>query len=200
MDRELETAVKSCEQWQLHQKAPAEAPLHPWKWPGQPWSRLHIDQYAGPYQGHMYLVVIDAHSKWMDVHIMHRTTSAATIMKLREIFATYGLPETIVSNNGPNFTSTEFENFLAWNGIKHTTVSPYHPASNGQEERAVRAFKEGVEKMKITTMEEKLSQFLLKYRYTPHSTTGVSPAELLWNEGWGPDLIFCVQTHGGWQL
>ena len=61
----------------------------------------------------MYLVVIDAHSKWMDVHIMHRTTSAATIMKLREIFATYGLPETIVSDNGPNFTSTEFKNFLA---------------------------------------------------------------------------------------
>ena len=126
----------------------------------------------------MYLVVIDAHSKWMDVHIMHRTTSAATIMKLMEIFAAYGLPETIVSNNGPHFTSTEFENFLAGNGIKHTTVLPYQPASNGQAERAVRAFKEGVEKLKIGTMQEKLSQFLLKYCSTPHSTTGVSPAEL----------------------
>ena len=111
--------LKKCQQCQLHQKAPAEAPLHPWEWPGQPWSRVHID-YAGPYKGHMYLVVIDAHCKWMDVHIMQSTTSAATIVKLREIFATHGLLETIVSDNGPNFTSAEFENFLSKNGIKHT--------------------------------------------------------------------------------
>ena len=76
---------------------------------------------------------------------MRSTTSAATIVKFRETFATHGLPETIISDNGPNFTSTEFENFLSKNGIKHTKVSPYHPASNGQAERAVRAFKEGVE-------------------------------------------------------
>ena len=82
------------------------------------------------HKGHMYLVVIDADYKWMDVHIMHTTTSASTIVKLREIFTTHGLPEIIVSDNGPNFTSTEFENFLAKNGIKHTKVSPYHPASN----------------------------------------------------------------------
>jgi len=77
-----------------------------------------------PYKGQMYLVVIDAHSKWMDVHIMWSTTSAATIVKLREIFVTHGLPETIVNNNGPNFTSVEFENFLSKNGIKYTKVSP----------------------------------------------------------------------------
>ena len=171
MDRELEDAVKKCQQCQLHQKAPAEAPLHPWEWPGQPWSRVHID-YAGPYKGHMYLVVIDAHSKWMEVHIMQSTTSAATIVKLKEIFATHGLPETIVSNNGPNFTSAELENFLSKNGVKHTKVLPYHPASNGQAQRAVRAFKEGVEKMEEGTMQDKLSRFLLKYRTTPHDHRG----------------------------
>ena len=110
---------------------------------------------------------------------MHTTTSASTIIKLREIFATHYLPETIVSDNGPNFTSTEFENFLAKNGIKHTKVSPYHPASNRQAERAVRAFKEGVEKMEEGNMQEKLSCFLLKYHTTPHSTTGIPPPELL---------------------
>ena len=171
MDKELENAVKSCSQCQLHQKAPQEAPLHPWEWPGQPWSRLHID-YAGPYKGHMYLMVMDAYSKWMDVHIMKSTTSAATIEKLREIFATHGLPENIVSDNGPNFTSAEFEDFLAKNGIKHTKVSPHQPASNGQAERAVRVFKEGMEKMEGGNMQTKLSGFLLKYRTTPHSTTG----------------------------
>ena len=178
MDRELENAVKSCQQCQLHQKAPAEAPLHPWEWPGQPWARVHID-YAGPHKGHVYLVVIDAHSKWMDVHMMRSTTSATTIAKLREIFATHGLPETIVSDNGPNFTSAEFENFLSKNGVKHTEVWPYHPASNGQAERAVRAFKEGIEKMEEGTTQDKLSRFLPKYRRTPHTTIGVTPAELL---------------------
>jgi len=157
-DRELEDAVKKCQQCQLHQKAPAEAPLHPWEWPGQPWSQVHID-YAGPYKGDMYLVVIDADS----------------IVKLREIFATHGLPETILSDNGPNFTSAEFENFLSKNAIKHTKVLPYHPASNGQVERAVSIFKEGIKK---GTMQDKLSRFLLKYK-TPHTTTGVSPSELL---------------------
>ena len=127
----------------------------------------------------MYLVVINVHSKWLDVHIMQSTTSAATITKLREIFANHGLPETLVSDNGPNFTCAEFKNFLVKNGIRHIRDSPYHPASNGQAERAVRVFKEGMEKMGGGCMQTKLSRFLLKYRTTPHSTTGVPPAQLL---------------------
>ena len=95
----------------------------------------------------MYLLVIDAYSKGMDVHIMKSTTTAATIEKLREISVTHGLPENIVSDNCPVSSSAEFEDYLAKNGIKHTKVSPYHPASNGQAERAVRVFKEGMEKM-----------------------------------------------------
>ena len=118
---------KRCEQCQLHQKAPAKAPLYPWEWPGQAWASVHID-YAGLHKGHTYLVMIDAHSKWMDVYIIRSTTLVATIVKLREIFMTQGLPETIVRDDGPNFTSAEFENFLSKNDIKHTRVSPYHPA------------------------------------------------------------------------
>ena len=87
----------------------------------------------------------------------------------------HGLPITVVSDNGPNFTSHEFQQFLKGNGIKHVTVSPYHPVSNGQAERAVRFFKEGIEKMEEGTMRTKLSRFWI----TPHTTTGVAPAELL---------------------
>jgi transposase InsO family protein len=82
-------------------------------------------------------------------------------------------------DNGTNFTSSEFEEFLKRNGIKHIKVSPYHPTSNGQAERAVRIFKEGIEKMKEGSMRTKLSRFLLKYRITPHTTTFVPPEELL---------------------
>ena len=109
----------------------------------------------------------------------HRITSTATIEKLREMFATHGLPVTLVSDNGSNFTSSEFKEFMKKNGIKHIKVPPYHPASNGLAERAVRIFKEGYEKMEDGSVQTKLSRFLLSYRTTPHSTTGVPPAELL---------------------
>ena len=89
----------------------------------------------------MFLIVIDAYSKWLEVHCMKSTTSNATIEKLREIFATHGLPAILVSDNGSNFTSSEFKEFMKRNGIKHIKVTPYHPASNGLAERAVRVFK-----------------------------------------------------------
>jgi len=88
MDQGIEQEVKTCETCQQHQVAPAEAPLHPWEWPGQPWSRLHID-YAGPYKGGMFLIVVDSYSKWLEVHLMKSTTSTATIEKLRDICNTW---------------------------------------------------------------------------------------------------------------
>ena len=110
---------------------------------------------------------------------MRSITSTATIEKLREMFATHGLPATLVSDNGSNFTSAKFQEFMKKNGIKHIKVSPYYPASNGLAERGVRIFKEGYEKMEEGSIQTKLSRFLLSYRTTPHSTTGVPPAELL---------------------
>ena len=178
MDQEIVKKVKGYDKCQSNQSAPAEAPLHPWEWPGLPWSRIHID-YAGPYKGEMFLVDMDAYSKWLEVHRMKSITSTATIEKLREMFATHGLPATVVSDNGSNFTSSEFQEFMKKNGIKHIKVAPYHPASNGLAERAVRIFKEGYEKMEDGSVQTKLSRFLLSYGTTPHSTTGVPPAELL---------------------
>ena len=65
--------------------------------------------YAGPVMGKMLLVVVDAHSKWPEVYIMNSTTSTRTITALRDIFARFGLPKQLVSDNGPQFVSEEFE-------------------------------------------------------------------------------------------
>ena len=162
LDQEIVRKVKSCDKCQSNQSASAEAPLHPWEWPGLPWSRIHID-YAGPYKREMFLVVVDAYSKWLEVHRMRSIMSTATIEKLREMFATHGLPATLVSDNGSNFTSAEFQEFMKKNGIKHIKVSLYHPASNGLAERAVRIFKEGNEKTEEGSVQTKLSRFLLSY-------------------------------------
>ena len=127
----------------------------------------------------MFLILIGAYSKWMEVFPINTSTSGATIEKLRMVFATQGLPEKLVSDNGSCFTSEEFEQFLNKNGIKHVKTAPYHPASNGLTERAVQTVKEGMKKLKEGSIETKVSCFLFQYRITPQTTAGVAPAELL---------------------
>ncbi len=180
MDAELEAAVRQCHACQSNQAAPAAAPLHPWEWPNQPWMRLHVD-FCGPVLGKMFLIVIDAYSKWIEAHPMPSITSARTAETLRSIFATHGIPAVLVSDNGPSLVGAEFKHFLKKNGIKHVTTAPYHPSSNGCAERAVRVFKEGIKKMGEGSVETKVSRFLFKYRSTHQTTTGATPAELLMN-------------------
>ena len=153
IDQDIEKAVKSCPECQFHLSSPAEAPLLPWTWPSRPWSRVHID-FMGPFQGHMVLVLVDAHSKWIEAHVMSAITSTLTIQCLRRIFATFWLPEVIVTDNGPSLVSEEFEAWLKRNGIRHKTSPPYHPATNGLAERAVQTVKRGVKKMKSGTLSD----------------------------------------------
>jgi hypothetical protein len=107
------------------------------------------------------------------------STSAVTIERLKQSFASFGLPEQLVTDNGPAFVSDEFQQFMKINGIQHIRTSPHHPASNGQAERAVQVFKSGIKKIQDGTMSTKLARFLLNYRITPHTVTGQSPAELM---------------------
>ena len=178
IDKAPEEKARGCQECQLHQKNPALAPLHPWIWPNRPWARVHLD-YAGPFQGKMFLVTVDAHSKWLDIHTVNVATSSATVAHLRTLFATHGLPETVVTDNGSVFTSQEFEDFMHRNGIHHSRSAPYHPATNGLAERAVQTFRSAVKKQHSGTIETKLARFLFHYRITPHTSTGETPAKLL---------------------
>ena len=175
---DIESTVRECQQCQLQQSVPPVAPLQPWSWPTSPWTRLHLD-YAGPFEGKMILVLIDAHSKWIEAIHTSAATSTIVIEELREKFAQFGIPQTIVTDNGSCFTSAEFESFLHSNGIHHLTTAPYHPASNGLAERAVQIIKKGLKKNKNGTFRTRLSRTLFSYRLTPQTTTSVSPAELL---------------------
>ena len=89
-----------------------------------------------------------------------------------------------MSDNGPQFTSTEFAEFMRKNGFKHTLVPPYHPQSNGAAERSVKVVKDALVKQvfegkKGISVRHRLANFLFRYRTTPHTTTGVTPAELM---------------------
>ena len=177
---QLEELAKACSGCQHNQKMPTKAPLHPWEWATAPWQRIHID-YAGPFQNSMFLIVVIAHSKWLEVIPVRSTTSSSTIEVLRDLFARFGIPEQIVTDNGAQFVSEEFQAFVRSNGIRHLTSAPYHPATNGLAERAVQTSKQALRAMSEISkpVKEKLAKFLIAYRNTPHSTTGVSPAQLL---------------------
>eukprot|EP00731_Ephydatia_muelleri_P001856 Em0001g1856a len=114
------------------------------------------------------------------VYEMTSTTAQKTVDILRHIFAAYGLPEQLVSDNGPQFVAKEFEDFMLKNGIRHIRSAPYHPATNGLVERFVQSFKRAMETGKNSgqTLQHRLSSFLLAYRSSPHSVTNVSPCSL----------------------
>ncbi len=82
----------------------------------------------------MFLVGVDAFSKWPEVQVMSTTTAVKTLDVLREWFSAHGIPEHIVTDNGPQFISEEFEIFTKRNGIERVKSAPYHPASNGLAE------------------------------------------------------------------
>ena len=162
IDQVGEKTVKECDLCQRSHHAPVVAPLQPWEWRQRPWARLHVD-YARPHFGHMFLVTVDAHSKWMEINECKSATSTLTIEHLRTLFATHELPELLVSDNGSVFTSSEFKSFLEQNGIHHSTSAPYHSATNGLAERAVQTFKEFIRKPSPGSLQTQISQFLFQY-------------------------------------
>lgn len=148
-----------------------------WEYPDEPWRRVHID-FLGPFRGKMYLVIEDAFSKWIEVFKMNSTKCHNVVEKMYEVFARFGLPDYVISDNGPPFKSNEFEAFLSRNGIVHKTSPPYYPQCNGQAESAVKIVKSFLKKMPD---DNKLQRFLFDYRISKHTTTDKSPAELLQN-------------------
>ncbi|XP_013161294.1 PREDICTED: uncharacterized protein K02A2.6-like, partial [Papilio xuthus] len=185
VDDAIEHLIGSCEVCSQLRPSPPRTKLAPWKFPPQPFYRVHID-FLGPLNGRSYLVVVDSHTKWVEVYDMNtNTTSNAVVERLYEYIARYGLPNTIVSDNGPSFASQEFSRFCVGNGISHLTTPAYHPASNGQAESFVKVVKKGIKSsvMSSRTAKEcklRLLQFLFDYRNSIHSTTGFSPAELVY--------------------
>ena len=130
----------------------------------------------------MFLVATNTHSKWPEVSIMSSTTAGRTISILRELFVRFGIPQQLVSNNGPQFVSEEFKQFIITNGVKHIRSSPNHLASNGAVVQALKLALKADNKRGVP-IEKSRANFLLHYRVTPHATTGVPLCTLMMNHG-----------------
>ena len=165
--------IKACTSCQAIKEAPSVAPLHPWIWPTKPWERIYVN-YAGPFLNKIFLIVVEAHSRWPEVIQMTTTGTKPTVIILWQLFSSYELPLQLVSNNGPQFTAAEFQQFLKRNEVKHIQYSPYHPSSNGPAEWFVRTSKQAMRSGETDglPLAHRLINFLLSYstRYNKQIT------------------------------
>ena len=92
----------------MNHKEDVKTPLHPLEFTWKPWQRIHLD-FAGPFQGQMWLIAIDSYSRWPEVIPVRSTSAKQTIQELKLIFARFGSPEQVVTDNGPQFVSDEFK-------------------------------------------------------------------------------------------
>ncbi|UYV76630.1 K02A2.6-like [Cordylochernes scorpioides] len=170
--QEIQAMVKTCEKCIENQPLKHE-PLIPNDFPERPWQKVGMDLFH--YEGSEYLVVVDYFSRFIEVVRLTKLSSEAVVDHCKAIFARHGIPDIVISDNGPQFrpsTTSAFTKFASEVGFRHITSSPKHPQSNGQAEAAVKIVKNLMEKNKDPVLA------LMEYRATPLAN-GLSPAELL---------------------
>ncbi|XP_041940375.1 uncharacterized protein K02A2.6-like [Alosa sapidissima] len=187
MDAQVETAIKSCITCQSHDKSAVThtPPLQPVPYPDGAWEKVAID-IVGPFERapidcRFAVTLIDYHSKWPEVAFLSHATSQTVIQFLSSVFSREGDPKELISDNGSQFVSLEFETFLQDRGIVHRKSSVYYPRANGEIERFNRSLKDTLQTALLEGQpwKEFTREFIHVYRATPHSTTQCSPAELL---------------------
>ncbi|CAB0045094.1 unnamed protein product [Trichogramma brassicae] len=145
--------------------APSKTPLTTWPYPNKVWGRIHCD--FAKFDGDMYLIVIDAHSKWPEIiNCKNNTDAKRVIQEFKKLIVRFGLPLHCVTDGGPQFRSTDFMNFLKVNCIKHSFSPPYFPATNGAAENFIQTFKDKVSKImkRGEKAEAAINRFLFDYR------------------------------------
>ena len=166
---QIEAFIYNCVTCARETKNPAE-PLIYTPFPTYPWQKVAMDLFE--WKGRSYLLVIDYYSRFVEIALLSSTTSPAVVNRIKSIFARYGIPESVMSDNGPQFASEAFQQFAREYQFLHVTSSPGFPQANGEAERAVQTIKFLLEKNDDPHMA------LLSYRATPLHN-GYSPAELL---------------------
>ena len=167
---DISDCVKYCKHCQEQRSSQRKEPLKPTPLPEYPWQKVGCDLCE--VKRNTYLVIVDYYSRFIEIAHMKSTTSHAIIYKMQDIFARWGIPEVVLSDNGPQFSSREFANFANSYKFRHDTSSPHFPASNGEAERAVQTAK------KMIACEDPFAA-LLSYRTTPIPSIGFSPVQLL---------------------
>ena len=191
IDGDIERLVLNCASCQDTRANPPSVSFHCWETPSEPFQRVHAD-YAGPFMGLYFLILIDAYSKWPVARVVSSMTTETTIQEC----STYGIPSVFVSDNSRQFTSSEFAKFLKLNRIVHKLSAPYHPATNGQAERFIQTMKSKLKAMQCSRSEvqTELCSILLSYRKMIHPATGCSPSMMVFGRQVRSRLDLMVPT------
>ena len=185
IDRAVDNLISQCIPCQSTTWEGKESvtPLKPTPAPSTPFTCIHVD-LCGPFPtGESVFSSIDETSRWPTVTILKSTVTSKITSVLDDLSSTFGYPDCIRSDNGPQFISKEFKDYCIKQGIDHKPVTPYYPQANGEVERFFRTLK----KVICCAINEgkpwknEILKFLLNYRNTPHQTTGKSPAEIVLN-------------------
>ncbi|XP_030853873.1 uncharacterized protein K02A2.6-like [Strongylocentrotus purpuratus] len=180
-EKDAEKFVKTCHGCQITSRGNPPEPIRSTMLPTGPWVDVAVD-FLGPLPtGESILVVVDYYSRYYEYAIMKSTTAEKTVKALAEIFGRHGLPVTLYSDNGPQFISEVFAEYMNITGIHHHRVTPKWPQANGEVERQNQSI---VKRLRIAQAEgkdwkEALLTYVAVYRASTHSTTGKSPAEVL---------------------
>ncbi len=180
IDKMAEGEVEHCLQCQANTPSNHREPLIMTPTPLNKWENLSMD-FCGPLPtGEYLMVVIDDHSRYPEVDIIHSTSARAVIPRLDRIFAAHGVPTEIRTDNGPPFNGSDFHHYAETQGFHHRKVTPLHPEANGEAERFMKTLMKAI-RVGGNQWRSELYRFLRAYRATPHSSTGVSPSLALNN-------------------
>ena len=175
--------VNKCIACQATSQPNPPEPLQSMPMPSHAWNEIKID-FCGPFpSGHYVLVVIDVYSRYPEIEIIKSTAAQKVIPKLDIIFARHGVPEKVTTDNGPPFNGKEFQIYMRQLGIEYHSSTPLWPQGNAEVESFNKPLEKAIRTAHIEERpwQQELSKFLLNYRSTPHSTTKVPPAEMLFN-------------------
>lgn len=186
INRDIENYIKNCDICLKMASVPGQNITYEWVRTTRPFSRIHADFFY--YERNTFLLIVDSYSKWLEVIWMKYGTDAEkTIKKFQNFFTRFGLPDVVVTDNGPPFNSQYFTHFLERQGVRVMKSPPYHPQSNGQAERLVRVTKEILKKFLLDpetrnlSLQDKLDYFLFNYRNSCLTEGGDFPSERVFN-------------------
>ena len=173
MSCELKEYISKCDICMAHCTAPGREPIMQHEYAARPWAEVGAD--LCDHAGQILLVVSDYYSNFIEVEHLHKATTNTVSKALRTMFARYGVPDVLISDNGPQFASEEFAAFARKWGFDHITSSPHFPQSNGKAENAVKTVKRLFTKCRESNCSEFLA--LLDWCNTPTEGLGSSPAQ-----------------------
>jgi len=173
MNSQIKEALATCEVCAEYQASNPQQPMQTHKIPDRPWHQLGADLFT--LQSKDYTVLVDYYPNFVEVSRLKDANSKAIIKFMKAQFNCHGIPDVLVSDNGPQFTSREFAEFATQWEFQHVTSSPYHPKSNGKAESAMKIVKGLFKKANRDNKDPWLS--LLDYRNTPTAGMQTSPAQ-----------------------